>query len=296
MEGALRPDQSHGKQCIPKNENSELLMMSTIETFTTHAGWWSQSVAVHCGIRALILLRRVHPLLSFDPDVLYHIRTVISTLLQGDVNNRIRSTTVFVCPGPFSDTLFFKALYTDTNFASMAFDKQWRCECLPLLEVMPPMDFSLEFTLTLMSTRHYVGEFDSVKAAVESLYILSWCLNQGPVRKEYLTVLELILEELLRRAGLYASSIPGFTGYRIITALDVFKAIPGKLLQGHHLQRICDSYEFGCREWKEIMRRALRVYREHENVSVQAVWESAIGAGAGSPHVEREEKIITVKL
>jgi hypothetical protein len=102
-------------------------------------------------------------------------------------------------------------------------------------------------------------------------------------------LLELILEELLHRVGLYAPSIPSLTSYRTTTALDVFNAIPGKLLQGRHLQRICDSYEFGCGEWKEIMRRALCVYREHKNASVKAVWESVIGAGAGSALVESDK-------
>jgi hypothetical protein len=114
--------------------------------------------------------------------------------------------------------------------------------------------------------------------------VMSSCLNQCGASQDGLDLLELIVEELLRRAGLYALSIS--TGVecslddtwknayaiRNVTALKLFNAIPGQLLRGHHLQRICDSSEFGCEGWKEIMRRALCVSREYGNVSLSRAW------------------------
>jgi hypothetical protein len=155
---------------------------------------------------------------------------------------------------------------------------------------MPPMAFSLELALILSYAKDYTAD-TSVKRAVHNLRTLSWCLNQGPASQDELDLLELIMEELLRRAGLYAFSISRGAEYilfdtwknayaiRNVTACQVFMAIPGQLLQGHHLQRICDSYEFGCEEWKDIMRRALCISLEHGNVSVKAAWESIITGG-----------------
>lgn len=276
--------------------------MSTLDKLTRHIGCWSQSVATHSGIRTLFLLRLVDPRLSFDPSVLSCIRTVVSTLLEGDLDSssghliRIR-LSVLIGPGPLSHTLFFKALFADIDFTCTVVENTYRHDCLGLLAVMPPMAFSLKLTLALMSTKHY-NRSTPVKATVDSLAILSWCVNQGPVRKEELKLLKLIMEDLLWQAGLYACTecllFPTRqNGYAIrnVTALDVFMAIPGKFLRGHHLQRICDSYEFGCEEWKEVMRRALCVSREHGNVSVQAVWESII---TSSRQVESEPKSDTM--
>ena len=246
------------------------------------------------------MMRLVQLHFSFDPDVISHIRAIITTFLNGCVLKRMR-VCVFTSPSLFfANTRLFKALYADIEFTCNVFEKNWRPECPRLLAVMPPMAFSLELALILLYAKDYTAD-TSVKGAVDNLRTLSWCLNQGPASQDELDLLELIMEELLRRAGLYAFSISigdecilsdtwqNAYAIRNVTALQVFTVIPGKLLRGHHLQRVCDSYEFGCEEWKEIMRRALCVSREHGNVSVQAAWE-AISTGTrymcGSPHVE----------
>ena len=245
--------------------------------------WCSSSVATRCGRKTIISLRLVHSCFSFDPDVLYHIRTIISTLLRGSILDRI-GVTVFTCPGPFSDTRLFQALYDDIEFICDVFEKTWRPCCSGLLEAMPRMGFSLELTLTVVCTKDY-AESTTTKAVVQALQLLSWCTSQGPITEYEMSVVILIMEELLVRAGLYAGSISigeehllcntWRTGYAImnVTALTLFMAIPEKLLCGDHLRRVCDSYTCVCEDWKEIMRRALDVYRNYRVASVLSTWE-----------------------
>jgi len=229
-------------------------------------------------------MRLVQRDLSFDPDVISHIRAIITTFLNGGVLGRIR-VCVFTSPNHyFSNTRLFRELYADIEFTINVFKKQWRSECPRLLAVMPPMTFSLELTLIVLYAKDYNVD-TSVKRVLHNLTVMSSCLNQCGASQDELDLLELIVEELLRRGGLYALSIS--TGVecsilvdtwknayaiRNVTALTLFNAIPGQLLRGHHLQRICDSYEFGCEGWKEIMRRALCVSREYGNVSLSRAW------------------------
>ena len=243
---------------------------------------WSELIIVHCDRSTTMKMRVVQLHFRFDPGVISHIRAIITTFLNGGALRLKR--VVFTSPKPgFADTRLFKELYADIEFTCNVFKKQWRSECPRLLAVMPPMTFSLELTLIVLYAKDYNVD-TSVKRVLHNLTVMSSCLNQCGASQDELDLLELIVEELLRRAALYALSIS--TGderslvdtwqnayaIRGVTALELFNAIPGQLLCGHHLQRICDSYEFGCEGWKEIMRRALCVSREYGNVSLSRAW------------------------
>ena len=106
-------------------------------------------------------MRLVQRHLSFDPDVISHIRAIITTFLNGGVLGRI-SVCVFTSPNHyFSNTRLFRELYADIEFTINVFKKP----------------------------------------------VMSSCLNQCGASQDGLDLLELIVEELLRRAGLYALSI-----------------------------------------------------------------------------------------
>ena len=95
---------------------------------------------------------------------------------------------------------------------------------------------------------------------------------------EELDVLKLMVEELLSRLGMYASSLPvdEYNGGRFIaTAHSIFMAIPCGVVRAQHVMITANAYSAGSREWCFMMRKVARILshtQHHCDTGLYQAW------------------------
>lgn len=93
---------------------------------------------------------------------------------------------------------------------------------------------------------------------------------------ELLKVLEILVEEILCRSGVYTGSVAHDTfsrGKLQVSAREILCAIPLEFLRARHVRLLCDVYSPCTTQWQAMMRRVVKKIKVSRDEEMYDEWK-----------------------
>lgn len=224
----------------------------------------------------IYILRSTIQKWMYNDDIIQQIRNYI--LIRGTTNIIGKLDTIkFIIPHRIGQGLF-NILHNDKifvhNLLKLSFGRHILDKYIILL---PPNILTLDIIISVLCIQK-IYSVNNKYNILDDLKLIRQLEDKIYFEKYYennLQILNFIIEEYLTRIGIYAGSgLPRylylskssniFNDKSFITAENIFHLIPSFILQGHHLQILCDCYDYGSKEWIKMMQRAVNVMHIHD--------------------------------
>jgi hypothetical protein len=170
----------------------------------------------------------------------------------------------------------FRTLHSDADFVACVCASSYsRHLVVGYLQGVPSSGVSMTALLSLVFKADEVVDAYPAFNYLSALEALTRVLDRHDEAviipsAEELRVLEMVVEDILCRLGVYTCSLPlqEYEGGRVlVSAWRLFLAIPCDALRGRHLTLTADAYCAGSREWRCIMRKVAGILSERQYCS-----------------------------
>ena len=177
----------------------------------------------------------------------------------------------------------FRALHNDADFvASICASEFSPAFLMQYLALVPTCFVSMEVVLGVVVGRSEDLIFSSQLNHIIRLEQLCSVMDRVTPEAVVLTsaelqILKLIVEELLARLGMYASSLPvdEYCGGRFVaTAHRIFMVIPCGAVRDQHVMIAANAYAAGSLEWCCMMRKVASILSNTQNFCETCLYQA----------------------